>query len=315
MIFIVGPTATGKTALALRLAKELNADILSADSRQFYKGLEITTGADLPENFTLSKDLIDDHQYFTDGEINFYGVSFLKPNEEWSIAHFRDFAEFVYEKTQERNKELIIVGGSGLYHQALFLDKKTLHISPSEELREELQNATVEELQQKLLSQYPHADEVLNDSDWKNPRRLIRWIEKTTNQTDTSVEESSIFGTPENHSWIGLSIELEKLEPRIQERVIERAENGSIQEVEQFLAKIEDKKSPSTSTLGVKEISLFLNDQISKDELIELWTKHEVQYAKRQITWFKKRGYIKWLEYDKVDSCNIPQFMSLPAQS
>jgi tRNA dimethylallyltransferase len=178
LIFIVGPTATGKTSLAFDLAKKLNADILSADSRQVYQGLEITSGVDIPANWSKSEKEIGGYRFYSDGTTQLYGVSFLPTQAEWSIAHFRDYAETIWNETQRRGKMLIIVGGSGLYHRSLFLDKAVLTIGPSESLREELQQLSVEELQHRLSQQLPQASELLNHSDWNNPRRLVRWIEK-----------------------------------------------------------------------------------------------------------------------------------------
>ncbi|MEO8581201.1 MAG: tRNA (adenosine(37)-N6)-dimethylallyltransferase MiaA [Patescibacteria group bacterium] len=301
MIFIVGPTATGKTKLALNLAQTLNADILSADSRQLYQGLEVTTGVDLPTNFSESQETLGEYQFFTNGQINLYGVSFLKQNEEWSIAHFRDYAELVWQKTVTDKKQLIIVGGSGLYHHSLFLDKSTLQVEPSKKLREELQNSTIEELQTRLIGQYPQVRTLLNDSDWQNPRRLMRWIEKTSaKESPTQSGTPSIFGSETDHTWIGLSCNKEILEKRIWDRVERRIETGAIREVELLLANNEGEKLPSLSTLGVKDIAMYINNQISKEELLTLWSRHEFQYAKRQITWFKKREYINWIDMEEM---------------
>lgn len=306
MIFIVGPTATGKTKLAFELAKKLNADILSADSRQIYKTLSITTGADLPENFSLASDKVGEYEYHTDGQLSFYGVNFLQPDQEWSIAHFRDFAELVWEKTVARKRKLIIVGGSGLYHHSLFLDKNVLHIQRSNPLREELGELSVEQLQERLLTQYPDARTMLNNSDWQNSRRLIRWIEKTSAKPKIKEsEEDSIFGTEADHNWIGLSCDKEILELKIKERVATRIDSGAIKEVELLLSTFEGQKLASFSTLGVKDIAMFINDQISKEELLELWSRHEFQYAKRQMTWFKKREYIKWVEVEGMFTSSL----------
>lgn len=296
LTFIVGPTATGKTSLAFAVAQKMSADILSADSRQIYQGLEITSGLDLPDDWIVSNEQIDNKKYFSKHDTNLYGLNILSLDEEWSIAHFRNFAEIIWEQTQKRGKSLIIVGGSGLYHHSLFLEKETLNIGPSADLREKLEGAPVEKLQKILTEQYPQASEILNNSDWQNPRRLIRWIEKTAPSVSTSPEHPSIFGKETDHHWIGLTADKETLEEKIRLRVDQRIQTGAIQEVEKVLSLDDAQKLHCFSTLGVKDIALYITNQISKEELVQLWTKHELQYAKRQMTWFKKRTYIQWFD-------------------
>jgi tRNA dimethylallyltransferase len=289
--FIVGPTATGKSALAFQKAIELNADILSADSRQVYKELRITSGADLPEDFQSSKDLVGDYPYFSNEATSVYGLSFLNATREWSIAHFRELAEHCLTLTQQRNKNLIIVGGSGLYVRSLFLDKNQLNIQPNTQLRTELQEKTLEELQHLVLKKQPEAESQFTESDWKNPRRLVRWLEineESRMSTKITQLSESPFGKESDHSWIFCDEEKEAIQMKILERVQARITQGAIEEVEHLLNRYPDQKLPTFSTLGVREIHAFLTNQLSKEELIEVWSRKEFQYAKRQITWFKK---------------------------
>lgn len=301
--FIVGPTATGKSALAFEMARELDADILSADSRQVYKGLEIISGADIPADFNaairhpeLDSGSVSLSHFQSKSGTNLFGLAFLNPNEEWSIAHFRQLADTCLKNTLKQH--FIVVGGSGLYLQSLFLDKDQLHIPPSPQLRLELEQMSVQEIQQKILDESQEYRALFNDSDWHNPRRLIRFLEKkqfTTLDTNES-RKKNVFSNPETHEWIGLTAEKEILLERITQRVKKRIEDGAIHEAEHFFSQHEDPHIPAASSLGLKEIRLFLNDQLTMDELIELWAKHEFQYAKRQMTWFKKKKYIEWNE-------------------
>lgn len=298
LTFIVGPTATGKTQLALQQARAQNANILSADSRQIYKDLNITSGADISPVFQEVETKLSEYSYLTDHNINLFGVSFLSSDQEWSIAHFRNLAENALSFSQQQGKSLIIVGGSGLYLQSLFLNKNQLHLKPLEKLRREMEQKPIEELQQLLTTQHPDIAKSFNHSDWHNPRRLIRWLEKITQSEQIEIDHTFVstspFGKETDHNWIGLNCEKELLKARIEERVQKRLQEGSIPEVQHLLEQQTNQNLPALSTLGVKEIRSYLYDQITKPELIELWTLREFQYAKRQLTWFKKRTYIQW---------------------
>lgn len=299
LIFIVGPTATGKTSLALELAKTQGFNILSADSRQVYKDLEITSGVDLPSQFSLAQEKVGDFHYYEDkdSQIRFFGISLLQPQHEWSIAHFQEYATAVVKYSKAQMKGVIIVGGSGLYHQALFLDTQQTSISPNVNLRAELEQLPIEVLQKKALEIQPEVYTLFNHSDWHNPRRLIRFFEKQQIQSKPSYSSSSasMLSTPEGYTWIGLTTKKDMLRERIKERVLQRIDQGALTEVERLMSRHKP-TLPSLSTIGVKEIIGFLNGLYEKEDLIELWTYREFQYAKRQMTWFKKREYISWCD-------------------
>jgi len=295
-IFIVGPTATGKSSLATAVSNLLKYDVLSADSRQVYTGLEITSGADISASFSKSTNTVGGFQYFSNQSNSYYGLSMLNPDQEWSIAHFHDYAKKVIEHTQTEQRTLLIVGGSGLYLHSLFLDSKQLHIAPNRAIRSVLENESVEELQQRVVAIDSNVKERMNHSDWHNPRRLIRLYEKNlTGVSPHSDETQQVLNSPEAHTWIGVHLEKEIIKENIQKRVIERITQGAIQEVEKLLSDY-SQKFPALSTTGVKEIIGYLNDNYDKDTLIELWSLREFQYAKRQLTWFKKRSYIQWTD-------------------
>ncbi len=278
-LVILGPTSSGKTALSFFLAKELpNVDILVVDSKQVYKEQDIVTGKDIPE----------------DSAVPIYGTDLVKPDEDWSVAQFLQYAKEVIERSKREDRFLIIVGGTPQYLISLFGEPETAAIPPNQILRDELEKLSVDQLQSRVdtkrLSQ-------MNDSDRKNPRRLIRAIE---------VQDSSIPHTYKIHDgilkkeeccWIGLSVQTEKLEPRIRQRVIDRFQQGALAEYDRLFLSYMDWTKEAKSAIGYKEIEAFFSGKIgSEKELIDLWTLHEVQYAKRQMTWWKRGEQIQWFD-------------------
>ncbi len=290
VISIVGSTAVGKTAFALQAAQSVierkkysGVDLISADSRQVYKGLEIVSGADLPENLS--------------SEISFHGVSIINPDEEWSVSHFQQYAQSIIDQSLANNRLPIIVGGTGLYHDRLFETDPQLHIDPNQETRAKAEAMSVEELQAWLEEIDSEKLEAMNNSDRNNPRRLVRAIEiilAEPNSTPTS------FSKKTNQTYVGLTDDLEKIEHKIALRVTERFEHGAVEEVQHLLGKYQDWSLPAFSATGVKEIAAYVKKVISQEECLKAWTLREFQYAKRQITWWQNKP-VKWFDIGKKD--------------
>ena len=278
-LFIVGPTATGKTKLALQILKVIPSVVISADSRQVYIGMDIGTGKDLPTDGTKIELL---HEVF--------------PNEEWSVSHFQKRAEELAKKAWNSNKLPIFVGGTGLYLQTLVEEYETVDIPQNIELRKILDKQDILTLQRTLESADQERFISMNNSDKNNSRRLVRAIEvadylRTHKQTTRKSEH--IFS---DVLWIGLSGEFRDLENRIRTRVEVRMNAGMIQEVEYLIKNYPSWNFPAFSATGYAEIRSYLEEKITKEEALTLWTLHELQYAKRQMTWFKKRLNIFWFE-------------------
>ncbi len=278
-LFIVGPTATGKTKLALQIMKVIPSVIISADSRQVYKGMDIGTGKDAP----------------TDGtKIELLNEVF--PNEGWSVSHFQNRAEELAKKAWNANKLPIFVGGTGLYLQTLVEEYETVDIPQNIDLRKVLDKQDMLTLQRTLESADHERFLSMNNSDKNNGRRLVRAIEvadylRTYKQTKKRQEHmfSDVL-------WIGLAGELRDLEHRIQTRVEDRMKAGMIQEVEQLIKNYPSWNFPAFSATGYAEVRSYLEGKTTKEDAINLWTLHEFQYAKRQMTWFKKRLNMYWFE-------------------
>jgi len=246
LLVICGPTATGKTALAAALAKKFDGELISADSRQVYRGMDIVTGKDRP-----------------DVPIWLYDV--VNPDEEFSVSHWVRLANNAIADIQKRNKLPIVVGGTGLYIHALLNPLETIDIPPNRRLRKKLQSMTAHELQ-KMISRGD-----MNQSDWNNPRRLIRKIE---------IAQSKLILGTQTHTYncllIGLTAPLPVLYQRIDKRLADRKRAGMEAEIAGLLAKY-DRHSPSMSSIGLNEHG----------------------YARRQMTWFKKQPDIHWFTITK----------------
>lgn len=323
IVSIVGPTATGKTKLALQLIKSLKNDyegfdIISADSRQVYQGLEIVSGADVPEGFLQINHKNFQYPLYKKDNVLIHGISIIDPKEEWSVAHFQQFAQQIINWTINNNRLAIIVGGTGLYHQHLFNQDPKLKIKPNPQIRKKAERLTVVELQEWLKKIDLDRFNQLNHSDVNNPTRLIRKIEiaewlkskkiplssgsshLSLNQRDDTRDLDSL-SLVSKRAVIGLKLPLEVIEEKIKTRVMDRLENGAISQVKKLITRDDLNPQVLTAT-GVREINQFLNKEIDRQRLIDLWTLREFQYAKRQITWWKKRDNIRWME---VDNCDI----------
>jgi tRNA dimethylallyltransferase len=348
ILSVVGPTAVGKTGFTLRLAEKIltknsyelifnnsqlkilsdildqdysGVDIISADSRQVYKGLKILTGADLPTGYKLSEKTNQlslekiDYSYYQKDKIRIHGVAIIEPSQEWSLAHFKTFATKIVKNSWNNNRLPIVVGGTGLYHQNFVSDDDKYFIPPDEKLRLKAKNMSLVQLQNLLKKINIQKYDLMNNSDQNNPRRLIRTIEIS----QSNVKNLNLTRLPKNFTYkiIYLSDDLENIEKKISERVVERFNNGAVDEVKNLLnvsrkkseqhletSKTQDSTAiisdglPAFTTLGVSEIAQYLSGKITQEECLKLWTLHEFQYAKRQLTWWKK-------EIDSADWVNI----------
>jgi tRNA dimethylallyltransferase len=304
LVSIIGPTAVGKTGFSLKLVDFLNSsdarnkiagfDIISADSRQIYKDIMITSGADIPFDFD------DQGQYFKKENVRLYGLLKLDYDQEWSLAHFKVFAEKLILESWKENRLPIIVGGTGLYHEHLFNDSQSIWIKPNEELRGRLNEFSLLKLQDKLKKLNHSRFDQMNNSDQNNPVRLVRAIEVELADDELKGEESRKAVQPVEFKQlvVGLTDQLEIIEEKIRLRVVERFENGSLSEVENIgeLIKEHGLNKQITTATGVKEIRSYLDNQLGKEECLEKWALREYQYAKRQITWWKHKKDVNWFE-------------------
>ena len=318
MIIIVGQTATGKTKLALELAKKYNGELVNFDSRQIYKYLDIITGKDLPKN---SEFIIQNLELKSKYNIGYYSLAIynhlkpfttrlwlydvVTPDQYFSSFDFVEKVKPVIDDIKKRGKIPILVGGTYLYLKHLLYGFNDNNVPPNFELRKKLNTKTVKELQDILKKLSPESFNLLNHSDVNNPRRLMRKIEVAifnsadlTDSTDSDRLNPISSGFIRFHpKIIGLKYQdKSKLRQVIEKRVGERLENGAIDEVKSILKMGYKSSDPGLKTIGYQQIIKYLNNELTKEKAIEDWINKEVQYAKRQLTFMKKDSNIQWRE-------------------
>jgi tRNA dimethylallyltransferase len=289
LITVLGPTATGKTALAVQLANLLDGEIISADSRQIYRGMNIGTGKDL-EDYKIGGKTIPYHL-----------IDILDPSENFNVCRFQNEFELASTDIHARHKLPILCGGTGLYLDSVLLNYKFEPIEANAELRDKLESKSKDELASELQA----LDSKLYEN-WNKDtkRRIIRGIELAmkngnpeTNSTPKDLSKTCI---------LGVQYPREIIRERITTRLKFRLENGMIEEVEGLIKNGLPKDRLNYFGLEYKFISQFLDDELTKDELFELLNIAIHQFAKRQSSWFRrmeKRGVnINWVEEGKLES-------------
>lgn len=301
LLVISGPTATGKTELALNLARKYNGELISADSRQIYKGMDIGTGKDLPKDAKYKKSQL----LWRNKRIGYYNVSNIRlwlydivdPDESFNVSDYYDVAWKVVKNIWDLGKQPIIVGGTGFYIKALVHNIDTLGIAENKKLRKELNTLNIQELQKRLKNQSLQKFLSMNNSDKNNPRRLVRAIEILASETDN---KKRVHEDEFQLLTIGLSASKEKLYDMVDKRVDKRVNEGIIDEVKELRRKRYSWNLPSMSALGYKQWMRFLEGKESKLEVINKWKADEHNYVKRQMTWFKRDKRIVWYDITKL---------------
>ncbi len=301
-MIICGQTATGKTSLAIKLAKKFAGEIVSADSRQVYRYLNIGTGKDLPKN---SQQILNSKLKIPGKRIGYHEIDGVKvwlydvvePGYQFSVADYLESANLVMEDIWQRGKLPILVGGTGFYIKALIEGVETMGVKPDWELRGQLSEFTPVQLRKKLGEIDPERSQRMNQSDQNNPRRLIRAIEVARNK-DLDVFQYKRLETSADIFWIGLRAPYKVLYQKIDQRVEERVKMGAEKEIKELLKKGYDfKNSVLGTTIGYRE----WNSGRSKEEIIQKWKFAEHGYARRQMTWFKGNHKINWFDIMKKD--------------
>nr|WP_319511740.1 tRNA (adenosine(37)-N6)-dimethylallyltransferase MiaA [uncultured Draconibacterium sp.] len=282
LLTILGPTATGKTGLAAHLAAQLNGEVISADSRQVYRGMDLGTGKDYED-------------YFVDGiEVSSHLVDIEDAGAHYNVYRFQtDFIE-VFNEIQSRNKFPVLCGGSGLYLEAVLRNYRLIEVPPNKELRKELEGKTLEELTEILKELKP---ELHNETDVETDRRAIRAIEIEHYYRNNPKEDSEM---PEIRSLnVGIDFDREMRRQRITTRLKQRLDEGMLDEVQKLLDSGLTPEQLIYYGLEYKFLTLHLIGELSFDEM---FSKLEIaihQFAKRQMTWFRgmeKRGTkIHWV--------------------
>ena len=282
LITILGPTASGKTSLAANLSAILNAEIISADSRQVYRGMDIGTGKDL-------KDYIVGKQ-----KIPYHLIDIVDAGYEYNVFEYQKDFYKVFNEIRNRKKLPILCGGSGMYIESILNGYKLIQVPENKILRDQYEKTKTKELI-KILSSY---GSLHNISDTSDRKRLIRAIEiqefKKTNK-DVQTKLPAI-----NNIIFGISLERDEVRSRITKRLKARLSEGMIEEVKTLLKKGLTSEQLKFYGLEYKYLTAYINDELSYDEMFRQLNTAIHQFAKRQMTWFRrmeKKGFkINWID-------------------
>jgi len=292
LIVILGPTASGKTDLSIKLAKRYNGEVVSADSRQIYKGMDIGTAKPLElEN------------------IDHWLLDIKNPNQNYTVAEYKKDAIKAIKNIQKRGKLAILVGGTGLYIKAVAenLDIPKIEANPllRKKIEKEAEKFGLDYVFQKLIKLDPEAAYII---DSKNPRRVIRALEITLLTKKPFSQQRKIGKPLFDVLEIGISVPNEKLKEKINLRVDEMIKNGLIEEVEKLVKKY-DAGQQAFDAIGYREIIDFLNKKITLEQAAEAIKINTWHYAKRQMTWFKRDKKINWIKDFKKSEKLVKQFI------
>jgi tRNA dimethylallyltransferase len=292
VIAVVGPTASGKTGVAIEIAKKFDGEVISADSRQVYTGMDIGTGKVTKEE--------------ADG-IPHHLIDIADPKEQYTVAHFVADGLRAIEDISSRGKLPIIAGGTGQYLDSLLYKKTIPEVPPNEKLREKLEKKTPEELLEILKDKDPERAETIEQ---KNKRRLIRALEIV--EALVSVPKESTPAPRFDHLIIGLDVKKEMLDEKIHRRLIERIDEGMIEEAERLHKEGVSWERMEDFGLEYRYQKRYLCGELSKEEMLKQLETSIKQYAKRQRTWWRNRDDVEWFSPKNIEDIQnrVEQFLS-----
>lgn len=286
VIVIIGPTCSGKTKLSLKLAEKLNSEIISADSRQIYKLLDIGTAKPTEDELA---------------EIKHYFIDKLKPDESFNVSKYEVEALRIINELHQKEKIPIVVGGSGLYIKAV-IDGIFNEVDTDEDYRQQLlaerEKFGNEYLYEKLIAVDKVSADTMLPQNWK---RVIRALEvfHLTGEPIWKFHAEHKREVDIKFLQFGLDWERELLYENINNRVDEMISAGLVDEVKSILAEGYSSNLNSLNTVGYKEIIAYLNEEYDLDRAVELIKRNTRRYAKRQMTWFRKDERINWFKIDQ----------------
>ncbi len=288
VIAIVGPTASGKTAVAINVAKKLKTEIISADSRQIYSDFNIAVAK--PTELEMNG-------------IVHHMLGFVNPDDDFTVANFADEARKIIYRLHQEGKIPVVVGGTGLYFRILLENFDMPRVAPNKEMRAELEKLSVQELYEMLKKLDPVISEKIHPN---NTVKIIRALEVCKTLNMPMSEAQKIKETPEfDVLWFGLNAENRQfLYERVNKRVDIMIQNGLETEAKQMFEKYGNMQL-LFDTIGYKEFFDYFNGKISHDEMKEQIKQNTRRYAKRQLTWFRQNKKIRWFDIEKKSADEI----------
>lgn len=283
LFILIGPTAIGKTDLSIKLAQMMNGEIISADSMQIYKYMNIGSAKVTKEEMQ---------------EVPHHLIDNVYPDEDFTVANYKNHATTLISNINKEGRLPIIAGGTGLYINSIVYNLQFTEVPPNESIRNQLELLSNEDLYKELENIDNTSANKLNVNDRK---RVIRALEiyKSTGKTMSEYNKDFRMENQDyNLVMIGLNMDRARLYDRINRRVDIMINSGLIDEVKGLLEMGYNKNLVSMQGIGYKEIIMYLEEEISLDESIALIKQKSRNYAKRQLTWFRRDERIKWMNLD-----------------
>ena len=290
MVILTGPTAVGKTALSIELAKKINGSIISADSVQVYRHMDIGSAKVMPEEM--------------DG-VRHYLIDEFEPDEEFHVVKFVERAKEHLEEIYAEGKIPIIAGGTGFYIQALLYDIDFTEQECDEAYRAELEQLAAEKgahyLHNMLREVDPASADAIHANNIKRTIRALEYYELTGEPISVHNEREKERTSPYNFSYFVLTDDREKLYARIEDRIDEMMSQGLVDEVRQLKDMGCRKGMTSMQGLGYKEILEYLDGECSLEDAVYTLKRDTRHFAKRQLTWFRRESEVTWIDKGRFD--------------
>lgn len=289
LVILTGPTAVGKTDLSIQLAKKINGEIISADSMQVYKYMDIGTAKITKEEMQ---------------GVPHYLVDELEPEEEFNVVKFQSYAKKYMEEIYAKGKIPILVGGTGFYIQAIVNDIGFAENDADKRYREELEALAKEKgavfLHERLKKVDPKAAEQIHENNQKRMIRALEFYEKTGKRISEHNETERQKKSPYHFAYFVLTDDRKLLYNRIDCRVDKMLENGLLEEVKSLRQKGLRKDMVSMQGIGYKEIFGYLEGDYSYEEAVSILKRDTRHFAKRQLTWFRREQEVIWLDKSTI---------------
>ena len=298
LIILTGPTAVGKTKASIGLAKAIGGEIISADSMQVYKGMDIGSAKITPEEMQ---------------GVPHYLVDVLEPDEDFNVAVFQKMAKDAMNKIYENGHIPIIVGGTGFYIQALLYDIDFTECEEDDSYRKELEKFAgekgAEALHEILREKDPASAEKIHANNVKRVIRALEFYHQTGKKISEHNEEESQKESAYNSLYFVLNDERNKLYDRIDKRVDSMVKEGLVEEVSLLHGRGYTRDMTSMQGLGYKEILAYLDGECTLEEAVYLIKRDTRHFAKRQLTWFRREREVIWLQKNEMDDEEILKYI------